>query len=72
MKKGRITASRVRAAASLLPQYPLGSFDIVLHRLSDEWGFEVTKERLEEAFQRAGMVLPQELMAGAPCPTCGR
>lgn len=68
----RITAARLKAAAGIMPNYPLGSFDIVLKRLSDEWGFAVTKEALEDAFKKAGMVLPQELMSGAPCPRCGR
>lgn len=72
MRKGRITAARVKAAAALLPQYPLGSFDTVLATLSEQWGFLVTKEALMLAFERGGMVLPQELMAGAPCPACGK
>lgn len=72
-RPGAIGPARLRAARSLLAQYPFGSYDVVLATLSEQFGFPVDGVKLGQVFERAGWSTPESYMSGAPrahCPTC--
>jgi hypothetical protein len=69
----RFTPARLRIAMVMLAEYPFGSYDIALARLSETFGFDVTGPALGKAFEQAGLSSPENYMADSTrshCRTC--
>jgi hypothetical protein len=64
---------RLKTARDMLQEYPFGSLDAVLVRLSCVFGTDVTAVDLGKAFERAGLSSPENYMADSTrshCRTC--